>query len=735
MSLWNERAAAARDMLAKVRQIEGSDGVTREALAKIGQELVGLATRTEFFPLEQFPVRADGGIYRISEDPDHRFALYASAGAEGKLVPPHNHTTWACIAGVHGQEHNVRYSRVDDGRNDPEYITLERGGESTIVSGNVIEYLPDDFHTIQVPAGGAPALHLHLYGLSLEHLPDRVTVEQETGRAKRFMAKPKILTPLISAQEVKAVLGTDAELAFFDAREEGEFNEGHPLFATPLPLSKLEQRVRALLPSPDARIVLMDSGEEGQMGRANRAAARLSRCGYGNVAVMDGGLKAWRDAGYEVFGGVNVPSKAFGEVVEHDCDTPRIEAADLKQLVDEGKDLIILDSRPMDEFRNMSIPGGIDCPGAELVYRVKDFAPNPETLVVVNCAGRTRSIIGAQSLINAGLPNKVIALKNGTMGWHLAGLQVARGRHDTYRGQSQAALGWAREAAARVAQKAGIRPIPMSELRRIEAAAASAGGSVYKLDVRDPAEYAKGHLIGFRHAPGGQLVQATDHYVGVRNATIVLHDSDGVRATMTAHWLVQMGWQKVHVLKHRPLTDEIETGPERRPVPGLNRVAVATIEAPELKAMVDAGEVLVVDLDTSIRHRDGHVPGAWFAVRAGLGKTLPEMLAQTPGAKQVVLVSPDGVSARLAAADVIEDGATTLPVMVLQGGMRAWRDSRLPIEKGQNRMADPPTDVWYRPYDRAEGVEAAMNQYLTWEVDLVGQVQRDGDARFNVLKM
>ncbi|MCW5748075.1 MAG: thiosulfate sulfurtransferase, partial [Alphaproteobacteria bacterium] len=210
---------------------------------------------------------------------------------------------------------------------------------------------------------------------------------------------------------------------------------------------------------------------------------------------------------------------------------------------------------------------------------------------------------------------------------------------------------------------------------------------------------------------------------------------DGVRATMTAHWLLQMGWRKVFVLKHRPLTDEIETGPERRAVPGLNRVAVPAIAASELKAMVDAGEALVVDLDTSIRYRDGHIPGAWFAVRARLGQTLADMTAQTPAARKVVFVSPDGVNARLAAADAVEDGATALPVAVLDGGMRAWRDARLPIEKGQSRMADPPTDVWYRPYDRTEGVEAAMNQYLTWEVDLVGQVQRDGDARFDVLKI
>ena len=168
---------------------------------------------------------------------------------------------------------------------------------------------------------------------------------------------------------------------------------------------------------------------------------------------MKGGLKAWRDAGYEVFTGVNVPSKAFGEVVEHENDTPRIDAADLQKLIDAKTDLVILDSRPMPEFNNMSIPGGIDCPGAELVYRVKDLAPNPETLVVVNCAGRTRSIIGAQSLINAGLPNKVIALKNGTMGWHLAGLKVARGETKSFGPQGPEAAKFAQAAAANIASR------------------------------------------------------------------------------------------------------------------------------------------------------------------------------------------------------------------------------------------------------------------------------------------
>ena len=535
---------------------------------------------------------------------------------------------------------------------------------------------------------------------------------------------------MVSVQDVKAMLKSNEVFAFFDVREEGEFSiKGHPLFATPLPLSRLEPRVFALLPDPRTKIVLMDAGDEGANGRAERGAARLKQMGYGNVEVMKGGLKAWADAGCEVFTGVNVPSKAFGEVVEHDNDTPRIDAADLQKLIDAKTDMVILDSRPMPEFNNMSIPGGIDCPGAELVYRVKDFAPRPETLVVVNCAGRTRSIIGAQSLINAGLPNKVMALKNGTMGWHLAGLKVARGETKSFGPQSAEAAKFAQGAAANLAKRMGIKKIDMAGLKKLEGAQGKDGGRpLYKLDVRDPSEYAKGHIKGFRHAAGGQLVQATDQYVGARNATIVLHDNDGVRATMTAHWLLQMNWNETYILDHKPSAAELTTDAEPRFPAGFSVPKPASVMPAELDKALK--QTLVIDLDTSLKYRDGHVPGAWFAVRANLAKTIPEMLAKQPGVTRVVLVSPDGEIAALAA----EEAAGSVPVAILAGGMKAWRDAKLPIETGHTRMADPPTDVWYRPYDFKEDVEAAMRQYLDWEVDLVPQVKRDGDASFAVLK-
>ncbi len=726
MNMHQERSLAVRGLIDQAREIEKA-GVTPATLDKIEGLVAALAKRADLFPQDEFPLGPDGGIYRLSEDPDNRFALYASAGGPGKKVPPHNHTTWAVIAGVHGAEHNVVYERLDNG-DRAGFVQLRAAREKTLKNGDAISYLPNDFHHIETPVGSGNALHLHFYGLSLEHLPERVSVDMTTGMSKRFMSKAKILTPLLTVQQVKEMLKANEIFAFFDVREEGEFStKGHPLFATPLPLSRLEPRALALLPDFDTRIVLMDSGEEGQTGRANRAAAKLSQLGYTNLAVMKDGLKAWAEAGFEVFTGVNVPSKAFGEVVEHGNDTPRIDAADVQKLIDSKADMVILDSRPLPEFTNMSIPCGIDCPGAELVYRVKDFVPSPDTLVIVNCAGRTRSIIGAQSLINAGLPNKVMALKNGTMGWHLAGLKVARGETKSFGPQGPEAAKFAQAAAANIAKRMGVKKIDMAGLKKLQAK----GGPLHRLDVRDPAEYAQGHIKGFRHAAGGQLVQATDQYVGARNATIVLHDNDGVRATMTAHWLLQMGWNDVHVLDHKPAASELTTEAEPRYPKSFAVPSPASISAKELNAAL--GTTLVVDLDTSLKYRDGHIPGAWFAVRANLGTTIGEMLKQQSGAKSIVLVSPDAEIAALAASEAAE-AAGGLKVVILAGGMKAWRDAGLATETGHTRMADPPTDVWYRPYDFKEDVEAAMRQYLDWEVDLVPQVERDGTATFSVLK-
>ena len=114
-------------------------------------------------------------------------------------------------------------------------------------------------------------------------------------------------------------------------------------------------------------------------------------------------------------------------MVERRDHTPRITASQLRDRFAAGEDLVVLDTRPLEEFNHIALPEGIAAPGAELLFRVFDAAPDPATPIVVNCAGRTRAIIGAQALINAGVPNPVVSLENGTAAWLLAELTPARG--------------------------------------------------------------------------------------------------------------------------------------------------------------------------------------------------------------------------------------------------------------------------------------------------------------------
>jgi rhodanese-related sulfurtransferase len=527
-------------------------------------------------------------------------------------------------------------------------------------------------------------------------------------------------TPRVSPKAVRAMLDDGGELAFLDLREEGVFSdEGHPFFACSLPLSRLELMVRDLVPRLSTRIVLYD----GEDGLADRAAARLAQMGYRDIAMMEGGAKGWAAAGYQLFTGVNVPSKAFGEIVEHKNHTPHITAAALKRLLDAGEKILIVDSRPIGEFRNMSIPGAFDCPGAELVYRVPDRLDSAETLVVVNCAGRTRSIIGAQSLRNAGLANPVMALENGTMGWELAGLELARGREDALPAPSPAGLGQARALAGAVAERFALERIDDAALARFRAEAESR--TLYLFDVRSPEEYAAGHLPGARSAPGGQLVQATDFYMNTRNARIVLVDDDGVRAAMTGHWLRQMGWPEIYVLDGGLAGRKLVTGSESAPIPGLAAAKTPTISPAELKARLDRGAAVVVDLARSLGYEAGHIPGAWFAVRA----RLDDSLKNVPKAAMLVLTSPDGVLARLAAAEIEPNGYAE--IRVLDGGTEAWRAAGYGLAGGREAMADTPNDCWRRPYDPYAG-EGARQRYLDWETGLVGQIEREGDVGFRI---
>jgi rhodanese-related sulfurtransferase len=217
--------------------------------------------------------------------------------------------------------------------------------------------------------------------------------------------------------------------------------------------------------------------------------------GYSDVRLLEGGLQGWRDAGGELFIDVNVPSKAFGELVENQRHTPSLEAEEVLALLDAKADVVVLDARRYDEYQTMSIPNGISVPGAELVLRARELAPDPSTRIIVNCAGRTRSIIGTQSLVNAGLPNQISALRNGTIGWLLAGQTLEHGQARRFSAVSKDTRERASADARKVADKAKVQRANRSDLQRWQA---ETKRSTYLFDVRTPEEFAQGHLPGAR---------------------------------------------------------------------------------------------------------------------------------------------------------------------------------------------------------------------------------------------
>lgn len=510
------------------------------------------------------------------------------------------------------------------------------------------------------------------------------------------------------------------EIALLDVREEDPHAQEHPLFAANLPLSRIELDAYAKLPRKNVPIVTLDDGE----GFAELAAQRLMNLGYADVSVFAGGVKGWKAAGGEVFKDVNVPSKSFGELVESKRHTPSLSAQEVKHLIDSKEDVVVVDVRRFDEYNTMSIPTGISVPGAELVLRVPELAPNPKTKVIVNCAGRTRSIIGTQSLINAGIPNEVNALRNGTIGWTLAGQELDKGQSRKFHEVSDETKNQAATRARSVADRTGVK---RAKLGDIELWKRQTERTTYFFDTRTPEEYEKGHLPGFRSVPGGQLVQETEMVAPVRGARIVLIDPSGggVRANMPASWLAQMAWD-VHVLDDIHPSDLKEKGVWHTPLPNLPNIE--TVDAATLSNWLkNDSNTIALDFSTHANYVKGHIPGSWYALRSELNAAMKKIPQSD---RYVITSSPSELS--LFAAQELQSIADA-EILVLDGGNAAWIKAGLELEKGTSHLASPPLDRYKRPYEGTNVDPAAMQAYLDWEFGLVEQLGRDGTHHFWVL--
>ena len=524
------------------------------------------------------------------------------------------------------------------------------------------------------------------------------------------------MTARINSPTLKAWLSDTRELALLDVREPGQFGEGHLFFAVPLPYSRFEPGLPALVPNQAVRLVLCDGGD----GIAERAARRAQAMGYGNVHILAGGAPAWQRAGYTLYAGVNVPSKTFGELIEHERHTPRVTARDLQAMREAAENFVIVDGRPLSEYAKMSIPGGICCPNGELALRIGDLVPDPKTKIVVNCAGRTRSIIGAQTLIDFGIPNPVYALENGTQGWFLAGLTLEHGASRRYADKAAAGA----DAAAletRARRLAGAHEVEFVAAGQANAWLADAARTTYLLDVRTPEEFAAHAVPGFVHAPGGQLIQATDQWVGIRGARLVLADAEHVRAPVVAAWLRQLG-HEAYVLE-----GGIAAAAKlawRQPTPAAAPAPLRTMAPSELAEALSKQQIQIIDLRPSVAYRKSHIQRAVWSIR-------PRVAALADRSKAVVLIADDASVAALAAVDLGEVGCGE--TRLLEGGPQDWRAAGLPLVATPEHPPDAERiDFLFFTAARHDGDAEAARAYLAWETSLIAQLDAQERGAFRI---
>jgi len=524
------------------------------------------------------------------------------------------------------------------------------------------------------------------------------------------------MSQILTAEALKSMLSEPRELALLDVREHGIFGEGHLFFAIPTPYSRFEAVLPQLVPNPQVRLVLYDDND----GVATKAAANAEALGYENVWILEGGAAAWQAAGYTLFQGVNLPSKTFGELVEVQRHTPHITAMDLEKLRASGEDFVIVDGRPLTEHYKMSIPGGICCPNGELPLRIADIAPDPKTKIVVNCAGRTRSIIGAQILIDVGVKNPIAALENGTQGWFLAGLELEHGATAKYPEVVSSSTRADRLVGAEAfANRHGATPVEVSE---VQGWLAEPERTTYVFDVRTPEEFDANGALGTVHAPGGQLIQTTDQWIGVRGARIVVVDDDDIRAPVIAGWLQQLGHEAYSLRggldAARDLSFSCRFG-------SLEPDACSTMTASELAAAVRRNDVQMIDIRPSMSYRKGHIEQAVWSIRPRIGKVIED------AAKPVVLITDEITVGALAADDLAKAGVGDIHIH--EGNVGDWRAVGLEIVQTPDLpINEDCIDYLFFTHERHAGNEAAARQYLEWEVGLIDQLDEQERSVFRI---
>lgn len=518
--------------------------------------------------------------------------------------------------------------------------------------------------------------------------------------------------------QLMELLRGNAMLALLDVREQGEFFGAHILRASNVPAGRMELLAPVLVPRQHIPVIVYDDG--GNDTRALRALRSLQQLGYTNVARLAGGLAQWQAEGRLVVDGTSCMTKGYAECLEREAGTPRISPEEILARVARGEKVVLVDIRTPEEFKTMSIPGGVLAPGCEAAYRFKDIAPDPDTLVVTNCGARTRGILCAQLLRDMGVPNPVAYMSGGTMEWRLSGNALEYGRENRPAPPSFEAMHYAHARAGELAREYGIEFLDGDTLARWR----GQEEPLYIFDVRQPEEYEAGHLEGSRSAPGCQLVQLSDDLAAVRQARFVLVDDTEARAVFTAYWLKQLGIANVFVLKGglggaAAARGKLVRGPEagvEPHVPQLPDYSVAALEA----AMRGTRPPLIINVGSSVRHRAGHIPGAVWVPRLQLESVLGRCAAN-----RVVVLAADTPQHALLAANDLKKLLPDIEAGYFTGTADSWRDAGYPLETGMQEDHLPENDSWYLWYKDPDITREAAKGYLDWEDILADQLMAD----------
>ena len=763
--------------LAHLTRLVDSSPTESELLAQGRPLLQDLLSHDDWLPPESAQANPHHyQQYLLYADPQERFAVVSFVWGPGQSTPIHDHTVWGLMGVLRGRQACQAYSRMSDGR------WVAAGLEIDMLPGDIEAVSPriGDVHKVWNALPDQVSVSIHVYGGHIGKIERHCY--REDGSRSVFISgyanqpagsvastlhnrvpppvqaslptpvatppapapapapahhTPSVAAPVVQEavvesqahgfaistyQEVRQALLDKQELALVDVREEEWFAQSHPLFAIHLPYGRLEVDSRRRIPRLDTPIVLMDAGD----GLAARAASVLQRMGYSQLSILQNGLAGWAAGGGELFRDLNVPSKAFGEWVQNQRKTPSLSPTEVKALADSGADMVIMDAREFDAYHAMTIPGAINVPGGELVLRARSLAPNVTTRIVVLCADRSQSIIGTQSLVNAGIPNPVCALRNGTLGWMLAGLDLQAKADRRFGDVSEADRQKTAASALALLFRCGVQRI---DLQALQAMQNDATRNTYLFDVRTAGEYEAGHLPKAVHAPGGQLVQETDHFVGVRGARIVLYDDDGVRASMAASWLAQMGWE-AYVLKDLQASDLHDT---QAPSPDLP-ATLAPVEEVDPVTLKDwlanrSNLSMVIDVGDSTTYVKRHIPGAWWLLRSQLAQDF----SRVHKANRYILTCADGQASRYAVAQLQPLVRAGVQVLWLKGGNRAWMAQGFSTQQGESYLASPRIDRYRRPDEVPAPTAQAIQAYLEWQQGLIEQLRRDGTHHFKAI--